>query len=326
MLNDQFGGQIGWLLPVVILSIAAAVVIHRRSARTDRRVAGYLLWSAWLLVHVLIFSFMSGIIHPYYTVILVPAIAALVGGATTELWARRRISRAAGGALAAGIVVAGITAWAILERTPGFLPGLGLGVLAVSVAAAIVIAIPEGLVSSRVTRGAMALAFVATLAGPLAFAADTMATAYTGGDPGAGPQAQNAGGGPGAGGPQGFGGGLTASQALIDYLVANQGTARWIVAVNGSQSAADIQIETGLPVMTMGGFSGGDPTPTVDELRAYVATGAVRFVLPDSGNRGGPGSQANIASARLAWVISTCTPVTIDGGTIGLYDCGSATT
>jgi 4-amino-4-deoxy-L-arabinose transferase-like glycosyltransferase len=325
MLNDQFGGQIAWLLPAAVLSIVAAVVIHRRSGRTDPRVAGYLLWSGWLLVHVAVFSFMSGIIHPYYTVILAPAIAALVGGAATELWARRRTSRVAGVALAAGSAVTGVTAWAILERTPTFLPGLGPGVLALSVAAAIVIAIPDGLVSLRITRAAVALALVAALAGPLAFAADTMATAYGGGDPGAGPQAANTNGRPGAGGNAGGpGGGLVSSRALVDYLVANRGSARWIVAANGSQESAVLQLEAGLPVMTTGGFSGGDPTPTLDELRAYIASGAVRFVIADAGNGGGPGGQGGVGSVRAAWVTSTCTPVTIDGARIGLYDCAGA--
>ncbi|HEX8025956.1 MAG TPA: glycosyltransferase family 39 protein, partial [Candidatus Limnocylindrales bacterium] len=78
LFNDVFGGQIAWLLPAALLSIVAAVAIHRQTSRTDRRVGGYLLWSAWLLVHVAVFSFMSGIIHPYYSVILAPAIAALV--------------------------------------------------------------------------------------------------------------------------------------------------------------------------------------------------------------------------------------------------------
>jgi 4-amino-4-deoxy-L-arabinose transferase-like glycosyltransferase len=328
MLNDQFGGQIAWLLPAAILSIAAAVVIHRRSTRTDRRVAGYALWAGWLLVHLAVFSFMSGIIHPYYTVILAPAIAALVGAAATELWARRRTSRLAGPGLAAGVVVTGLTAWALLERTPTFLPGLGLGVLALAVAAAILIAIPDALASPAITRAAIAIALVAALAGPLAFAADTMATAYGGGDPGAGPQAEYAGGGPGVGGgPPGNGRGSTSNQALIDYLVANAGSARWIVAANGSQSAAVLQLEAGLPVMTMGGFSGGDPTPTLAELRAYVASGAVRFVLVDTGGRGGPGGPAgsnSVSGARSAWVTSACTPVTVDGVTAALYDCAGA--
>jgi 4-amino-4-deoxy-L-arabinose transferase-like glycosyltransferase len=325
LLNDQFGGQIGWILPAAILSIVAAVGIHRRSGRTDRRVAGYLLWSGWLLVHVAVFSFMSGIIHPYYTVILVPAIAALVGGAATELWGRRRTSRAAGIALAAGVVVSGVTAWALLERTPTFLPGLGFGVVAVSIAAGIVIAIPAGLASPRITSAGVALALVATLAGPLAFAADTIATAYSGGDPGAGPQAASGGGGPGpVGGFFGAGGEVASNQALVDYLVANQGGARWIVAAGGSQVAAGIQLAAGLPVMTMGGFSGGDPTPTLAELEAYVASGAVRFVLIDDGGRIGPGGRSGVISARTAWVTSVCAPVTIGGATVGLYDCGGA--
>ena len=33
-----------------------------------------------------VFSFMDGIIHPYYTVALAPAIAALVGISVRELW------------------------------------------------------------------------------------------------------------------------------------------------------------------------------------------------------------------------------------------------
>lgn len=329
MLNEQFGGQIGWLLPAAALSILAAIVIHRRASRTDRRVAGYVLWAVWLLVHVAVFSFMSGIIHPYYTVILAPAIAALIGAATTELWALRRGSRLAGVALAAGVVVTGITAWALLERTPAFLPGLGLGILAVSVAAGIVIAIPEGLVGRRISRAAVTVALVAALAGPLAFAADTMTIAYGGGDPGAGPQATNTNGGPppgDGGGPGSAGGfdGAVSTQALVDYLVANQGNARWIVAVTGSQTSTGIQLAAGLPVMTMGGFSGGDPTPTLDQLQAYIASGEVRFVLVDTGGRPGPGGGGGLNSVRTAWVTSTCTPVAIGGATTGLYDCAAA--
>ena len=41
--------------------------------------AAAVLWGGWLLVTGLTFSFMAGIIHPYYTVALAPAVAALVG-------------------------------------------------------------------------------------------------------------------------------------------------------------------------------------------------------------------------------------------------------
>jgi len=347
MFNNVFGGQVAWLLPATLLSILAAVAIHRRAARTDRGVAGYVLWSAWLLVQVAVFSFMSGIIHPYYTVVIVPAIAALVGAATVDLWDRRSSSPLAGVALAGGLVVTGVTAWALLERTPTFVPGLGIGILAVSIAAAIVVAIPAGLVRPLATRTAVALALVAVLAGPLAYGASTMQTALSGGDPTPSPMAALGGfGGPGGpGGPGGQTG--TANLALVNYLVAHQGTARWIVAVDGSMSAAGIQLAASKPVMTMGGFTGGDPTPTVSALKAAIASGELRYVLvsqggpggggfggggpdggfgPDGGSGGGPGggSGGSTNAARSAWVTSACTAVTIDGTATSLYDCAGA--
>ena len=151
-------------------------------------------------------------------------------------------------------------------------------------------------------------------------------------------QPPNGTGGPllGAGGPPpggdgfgdgqgGFGGGrggpgeAQVSQDVLDYLVANRGEADWIVAVNGSASAAPIQLATGLPVMTMGGFSGGDASPTLAEFQAYVADGSVRYVIAgaDGGAPGGRGS-----SDVDAWVTSTCTAVTV--GATTLYDCGGA--
>ena len=47
------------------------------------------MWGGWLLVTGLVLSFASGIIHPYYTVALAPAIAALVGIGVVELWRER---------------------------------------------------------------------------------------------------------------------------------------------------------------------------------------------------------------------------------------------
>ena len=66
--------------------------------RTDRTRAALVLWGGWLLVTGLAFSFGQGIIHPYYTVALAPAIGALIGIGGAVIWARRH--RADGRALA----------------------------------------------------------------------------------------------------------------------------------------------------------------------------------------------------------------------------------
>ena len=339
LFNDQFAGQIAWLIPAAVLALGVGIALHLQAGRTDRRFAGYVLWGSWLAVHVAVFSFMSGIIHTYYAVILVPAIAALVGGATVELWHRRASDPRAGVVLGVGVAMTGLMGFAILERTLGFAPGLGYGVLALASAAALVLAIPAGLVSARVPRVALAIAAAAILAGPLAYATDTMATAYSGGDPSAGPQSAGSIGGPGGNGPGGLGGGNAATnQALVDYLVANQGAAaRWIVAASGSQDAAGIQLAAGLPVLTMGGFTGSDPAPTTAELQALVASGQLRFVLLGGGPGGGPGGLgggiggfrgpggSSGTSDRTAWVSANCVQVSAAAvSSSGLYDCSGA--
>jgi 4-amino-4-deoxy-L-arabinose transferase-like glycosyltransferase len=334
LFNDQFAGQIAWLIPAALLAIGVGIALRLRAGRTDRRFAGYVLWGTWLAVHLALFSFMSGIIHTYYAVILVPAIAALVGGATVELWRRRASDPRAGAALGVGIAMTGLMGFAILERTPAFVPGLGFGVLGLSVAAALVLAIPAGLLNARVPRVALAVAVTAVLAGPLAYATDTMAMAYSGGDPSAGPQSAASIGGPAGNGPGGLGAAGTTDQALVDYLVANQGSARWIVAASGSQVAAGIQLAAGLPVLTMGGFTGSDPAPTLAELQALVASGQVRYVLLGGGPGGGPGVLGGFRGLdgsggtgdRTAWVSANCAQISAAGlSSSGLYDCSGAT-
>jgi 4-amino-4-deoxy-L-arabinose transferase-like glycosyltransferase len=330
MLNAQFGGEIGWLLPAAILSLVAALVIHRRTARsnrTDRRVAGSFLWGTWLLVHVLVFSFMSGIIHTYYAVAVAPAIAALVGAAAVDLWDRRSSSRFAAVVLATGVVVTGVTAWGLLERTSSFVPGLGIGLLALSIAAAIVIVIPADAVRPAVDRAAVVLVLVATPAGPLSYAVETAQTGHDGGDPHAGPTAQGV--RFGDGGPPGLS--TVTADALARYLDEHRGDTRWLVAVDGADQAASIQLVTNEPVMAMGGFSGNDPAPTLGQLEAYIHSGELRYVVV--GGRGGPDGGgfgpgiaprgSNVTAERTQWVLQSCQAVSVAGAT-GLYDCAGA--
>ena len=81
LFSSEFGGQISWLLPAALISLPAMLWVSRRAVRTDRTRAAALLWGGWLLCTGLVFSYMSGIIHPYYMVALAPAIAALVAWA-----------------------------------------------------------------------------------------------------------------------------------------------------------------------------------------------------------------------------------------------------
>ncbi|MBB5113702.1 4-amino-4-deoxy-L-arabinose transferase-like glycosyltransferase [Micromonospora echinospora] len=98
MFDTEVGGQISWLLPAALILLVAGLWLAGRAPRTDRTRAGLLLWGGWLLVTGLIFSFMSGIFHAYYTVALAPAVGALVGIGVTVLWRARSVSAPAGSA------------------------------------------------------------------------------------------------------------------------------------------------------------------------------------------------------------------------------------
>jgi 4-amino-4-deoxy-L-arabinose transferase-like glycosyltransferase len=202
---SEMGGQISWLLPAALIALAALVWLSWRRQRTDRVRAAALLWGGWLIVTGLVFSYMSGIIHPYYTVALAPAIGALAGIGAVTLW-RARLSMVAGRPLAARAVLAAalvVTAWwsyVLLGRSAGWLPWLRPLVLVCGLAAAAAVVAERWLPGRAVLLSVAPLALVASLAGPLAYSLDTAATSHTGALPSAGPSVAS------FGGPGGFGG------------------------------------------------------------------------------------------------------------------------
>ena len=138
LFNSEFGGQIAWLLPSVLVLGAGLLWLGRRAPRTDAVRASVIIWGAWVAVTGLTFSFMAGIIHPYYMVALAPGIAGLAGLGGVLLWQRRDQPVAA--AVLAGAVVAGaVMGSELLGRTATFVPWLRWVVLLGSLAAACLI-------------------------------------------------------------------------------------------------------------------------------------------------------------------------------------------
>ena len=204
----------------------------------------------------------------------------------------------------------------------------------VALAAAVVIAFPEARAFPRFSMLAAAIALVALLVGPAAYTVSAMNTGFSSGDPSDSLTAAGTQGGPGGfGGGQAIGGqpnggqnaGTSSSSLLLfDYLVANRGTASWIVAVQGADQAANIELATGQPVMAMGGFTGSDPAPTLDQLKAYVASGQLRYVIVSGGGQGGFGGGGRGGSSDVTtWVTSNGTLVTSISG-VSLYDLSGA--
>ncbi|WP_222711108.1 glycosyltransferase family 39 protein [Quadrisphaera setariae] len=261
LFTAEFGGQIAWLVPAALVMAVVALVLLRRRPRLDGQRAQVVLWLTWLLVTGLVFSFMSGIIHAYYSVALAPAVAALVGVSASLLWRERARPLALAGL---AVATAGTAVWSfvLLSRSSDFLPWLSWVVLVVGVLAAV------GLVASAlrpsVTKVVAGLALAASLAGPLACTVQTVATPHTGSIVSAGPTVAGAMGGFGGGGMRGgFPGGQTGTAPGGTGTTTTPGAAGGTAAGGTAAAGGGSTGRTGGAGGGMGGLLNGS-TPSAE--------------------------------------------------------------
>ena len=89
LFSGEFGTQISWLAPLAFAGIVISLLLIGRAVRIDVRRASVIAFGGWLTVTWLVFSFMVGIFHQYYTVALAPALAAMVAIGAFSLWIAR---------------------------------------------------------------------------------------------------------------------------------------------------------------------------------------------------------------------------------------------
>ena len=308
--NNDFGPNIAWLLVLALAGGGLLLWILRKTPRTNRGRAAVIFWMLWLLIHVVIFSMTSGVIHPYYVVVMAPAVAALAGISLPFLWGayvRRKpyawLLPVLVGVTAATTVIilgyAGTMTW--LMWIVGLLGLAGM------------IGLFVNLYAPR--RWLQNSAIVATLAActlaPMVYTLATVNVAHTGSIPTAGPISTAM-----------RGSNNETSQAdsqLAQYLLEHQHGATWLVAVASANESAAIQLTSGQPVMAVGGFNGSDTPLTLEQFKQLVKDGKVRYYAISSHGRGGggPGGGNNEITT---WVKQTGTVVNYGGSDVTLYE------
>lgn len=437
--KGTYANQVSWLAPAAIVLTVLALILIGRARRTDGRRAHVVIWFCWLAVTWLVFSFMSGTFHQYYTVALAPAIAALVGIGVGL--AKENARKAWVLFTLAGTTVV-TTAWGafLLSTATNWFPWLtwvvvavgALGAIGLTVAGSLRYGKPESDPGTRrgrvITRVAATLAIVAALLGPVAWSANTIESAHTGSIPIAGPTTSNGdgmGGGPGGGGQMGggpggqpdgadgsgssdsgatgdgsgaagqpplgtdggapsgeapdgaegqapsgtgstsgsedssdadgtgsgsdesgstdsgstesdgqssggnnnvgamLGMGSSTSSTLVTMLQEDASQYRWTAAITASQSAASYELASETSVMPIGGFSGTDDSPTLEQFKQWVEEGEIHYyIVSDAGQGGMGGSGESSASEIESWVEQNFTARTVDGVTV--YDLTSS--
>ncbi|MFT4294551.1 MAG: glycosyltransferase family 39 protein [Micropruina sp.] len=213
------GEMVSWLIPAaLLLGVAALVLLGRRGWATTfrtgaethrtRATAALVLFGSWLVINTLVFSFMAGIYHDYYTVALAPAIGGTVALAGTVTWTHRRrwLGRAA---LAVAALATGAWGVALASVAGGIYLWISIAAAAVLTGSAVLFLFGRAVVRPLQTA-AITAAVLAGLAGPAAYSVNTAATPHTGSIVTAGPARaglSGGNGGPGGGGPGGGQGG-----------------------------------------------------------------------------------------------------------------------
>ncbi len=204
LLETALGDQAGWLLGFAVVA-GLALLVLTRLRRRDPRTGWLIVVGGAFLTTAVVFSFASGIFHPYYVSFLAPWAAMLVG-AGAGLMLPRSLGGAADGRAVRVIAPLAIAAGAITElvvlgELDGAMPWAKPVVIGIAGACAILLAIAGEAHAGRYRAVVVAVALAALLAAPSAWAVQTLGHATSSTFPAGGPESASIGGPGGGGGP-----------------------------------------------------------------------------------------------------------------------------
>ena len=285
------------------------VLISRgRAPRTDLVRAATILFGGWMLVDGLILSYMKTMVHPYYCLSFVPAVAGMFAIGVHEMWCKRETWFGRGG-LVAMIGGTGVWSWWILGRNGDWLPALRWVILAVTVVAAVALLVSlSSEARQRFAVVSLAVGLIGGLLGAGAYAFATIGQSHDGGMAVVGPARED--------GHRGGGGfGQDSDNARLEAMLRATDT-DFSAAINRSSAAAGLELSTNTAVMAIGGFGGSDPAPTLGEFQQDVANHRITYYIAPANDRrpGGFGSKSHTDITQ--WVAAHFAPMTVGSETV----------
>ncbi|MCT4396083.1 glycosyltransferase family 39 protein [Periweissella beninensis] len=301
LLQQDLGSQIGWFIPLSLIGMLIGLLGYR-----DRKKKWYyltseqkevVLWAGWLVPVASFFS-VAGFFHPYYTIMLAPAIAAL--SAIGLAYLKQQQEQAKDGKMHRWVG----SLWAIcLLATTGiqayyawsYYPTASVALLAVGAALAV-----WWVIDNRPVRHRIAVSLITLVAMASWWAATPTIAHESAAIPSAGPSLLT------SQGSQDLGGEVNTS--ILKYVTKHQGNAKYLFTTSDSNSASGYIIKSKKAVMALGGYNGTDPTMTLNQFKKLVKSGQVKYFL-SSGDKGGSGQIGKI----ITWIKKHGTKVKLSG-------------
>lgn len=312
--KNSLSDQIIWFLPLALLGFIAGAIKEKLKFKLDnKRKISLVLWFLWIVPEFIYFSFTTGLFHPYYLTMMAPPAAALAGIGIVTMWDFYKEGKWKAYLLPIAFLVEGITHSIMLSY---FNANMSITIRSIIIIGLILCFGAGGILAvlniinfakrknnielnesknMNLKKILVGAATIGTLITPFIGASAAITHSVNSTIPCAGLELLSS----NTKGNFGFIGGrnnISGNSDLIKFLINNKTNEKYLLVVASSQSADNIIIQTGEPVMALGGFSGSDKILTLDAFKELVKNGDVRYVL--TGGMGGRGGSSEI----MNWV------------------------
>jgi 4-amino-4-deoxy-L-arabinose transferase-like glycosyltransferase len=320
--DGNFAPEIAWVLFPAIALVIILVVLNGALNYSMLQRNLVVVAVAWFGTAFFLLCFMGSMIHTYYTYSLAAPMALVLPIGLWSLWCKReRVVLRLIGSLVIG--AATYMCLRVLDYSDAWPLWFRVLIVVVGISAAggwLWLRTANG---SRLMAGAVALILVI---GPLGADSYTLATPQSGTNPQSGPVANDSmamsrlllmakEGRPAWARQIAFG--STPVSTVSDLLRSTKNDQMWAAATYSAQNAALYQLESGRPVVALGGWLGTDPAPTLEQFQSMVAQKHIGYFIwqQDLLERG----ELNAEIKGITdWVHSNFKEQVVDG--VRLYD------
>lgn len=314
--NNNISDQISWLLPFALFGFLAAKLKEKSSTSDDKMRLSLIMWFMWLIPECIYFSFTSGSFHTYYLTTMAPSISALSGIGLVTMWGFYKEKNWKSWLLPSAFTINAVVEILILSYNYGRSGGYKTIIAATAILSGISAIALAGVNIAKhsdnplenenkknlrnhhiFAKALVTMGFIGLITAPTVWSFTPMFYKMNGSSPSAGLELAN--------NRQIQDSSMGSNTKLIKFLESNKTNEKYLVAVPSAQTyASDLILETGEPVMTIGGFSGSDKIITLEQFKQLVANGQIRYAIVNGGTgSNGANMMRNDSSSSISnWI------------------------